>query len=85
MEKKVELVDNWQKLYKSWTMILSAVGAVANLIMGGLYLLTNVMDAKTFAYVNFGLYLLIGVARMIKQPSLSEPPKEPVGDEVHQG
>lgn len=78
MEKKVELVDNWQRLYKSWTMILTAVGAGANLVMGGLYFLTSVMDAKTFAYVNFGLYLLIGVARMIKQPSLSEPPKEPV-------
>lgn len=80
MEKKVELVDNWQRLYKSWTMILTVIGAVANLIMGGLYLLSTVMDAKVFAYVNFGLYILIGVARMIKQPSLSEPSGAPVGD-----
>lgn len=69
----MNLVENWKNMKKSWTIILASVGAVANLVMGGLYLLTPVMDAKTFAFVNFAFYLLVAVARMIKQESVSGP------------
>lgn len=91
MEQKIVLVNHWQRMYKSSTIILTSLGALANLIMGGLYLLTPVMDAKTFAIVNFLFYILIGIGRMIHQPSVSGPieaplePSEPVGIKVVEG
>lgn len=64
------LVPNWKKLYKSWTIIFSVLFGLANLVMGGLYLLTPFMSPTTFAVVNFVLYMVVGIGRMLKQDGL---------------
>lgn len=78
MTKKPELVYNWKKLFKSYTVILSVIFAMANLIMGGLFILTPFFDAKVFAGINFFFYMIVGIGRMVKQGNLDfNPPPSP--------
>lgn len=59
-------------------MVLSIVFALANLIMGGLFILTPFFDAKVFAGINFFFYMVVGMGRMLKQGSLEfVPPPSP--------
>lgn len=75
---KLQLVSNWRKMHKSWTIILSVIFAIANLVMGGLFILTPFFDVKTFAALNFFFYMLVGVGRIFKQESLEyvSPPSQ---------
>lgn len=70
MTKKPLLVPNWKKLGRSWTIILAVIFALANILMGGLFMLTPILDVQTMGIINFTCFVIVGIGRVLRQAGL---------------
>lgn len=69
----MQLVPNWKKLHKSYTVILSILAAILSLmeiIMPAMNLIQPVLDPATYGVIMFILTVGIGIGRYIRQESV---------------
>lgn len=72
---KIRLVRNWKKLHKSFTVIMSILGALVGLmevILPHLGLLQATLDPVTYGYIMFGITVFIAVGRYIQQDCIHQ-------------
>lgn len=79
--KKVKLVNNWKKLHKSFTVIMSFLGfllSVVEIILPQMGLIQPFLDPATYGTLMFVMTVAIGVGRYIQQDSLIPKEKQDV-------
>lgn len=76
----MKIVENWNKLWKSTTVLLSALLAMLAAAQAVLPSVQAAIEPKLFAQISLELAVLIGALRYIAQPSLrtaEEPTDKP--------
>ena len=71
----MRLVDNWKKLHKSFTVIMSFLGfllSVIEIILPQMGLIQPFLDPVTYGTLMFVMTVAIGVGRYIQQDCLKE-------------
>ena len=66
----MKAVDNWKKLHKSSTVVLSIIGTLVSLmeiVLPQMGLLQPVLDPVTYGVVMFILTIMIGIGRYVQQ------------------
>ncbi|MGO4278195.1 DUF7940 domain-containing protein [Cupriavidus sp. RAF20_2] len=66
----MKIVENWNKLWKSTTVLLSALLAMLAAAQAVLPSVQAAIEPKLFAQISLALAVLIGALRYIAQPSL---------------
>ncbi|GLC97852.1 hypothetical protein Tamer19_72610 [Cupriavidus sp. TA19] len=66
----MKVVENWNKLWKSTTVLLSLLLAALSAAQVVLPSLQTVLEPKQFAMITLGVAVLIGALRYVAQPSL---------------
>lgn len=74
----MKIVENWNKLWKSTTVLLSALLATLSAAQAVLPSLQAAIEPKQFAQITLALAVLIGALRYVSQPTLKtdDEPKE---------
>lgn len=75
----MKIVDNWNKLWKSTTVLLSALLAMLSAAQLVLPSLQVVLEPKLFAQVTLAVAVLIGALRYVQQQAIApeeQPPTE---------
>ncbi|MCA3771396.1 MAG: hypothetical protein IN805_02610 [Cutibacterium sp.] len=76
----MQIVENWNKLWKSTTVLLSALLAMLSAAQLVLPSLQAVMEPKLFAQITLALAVLIGALRYVAQQSI-KPDEQPPTDQ----
>lgn len=76
----MQIVENWNKLWKSTTVLLSALLAMLSAAQLVLPSLQAVLDPVTFAKVTLAVAVLIGALRYVAQQSI-KPDEQPPTDQ----
>lgn len=69
------LVTNWKTLHKSYTVILSILGAIISImeiVLPAMSMIQPVLDPATYGIIMFILTVGIGIGRYIKQESVDD-------------
>lgn len=66
----MKIVENWNKLWKSTTVLLSVLLAMLSAAQVVLPSLQAVLEPKQFAQITLGLAVLIAALRYVAQPTL---------------
>lgn len=73
--KKPRLANNWKKLHKSFTVIMSFLGillSVVEIILPQMGLIQPFLDPTTYGILMFSMTVAIGIGRYIQQDCLRE-------------
>lgn len=73
----MKIVENWNKLWKSTTVLLSALLAMLAAAQAVLPSVQAAIEPKLFAQISLALAVLIGALRYIAQPSLKTDEQPP--------
>lgn len=73
----MKIVENWSKLWKSTTVMLSALLAMLAAAQAVLPSVQAAIEPKLFAQISLALAVLIGALRYIAQPSLKTDEQPP--------
>lgn len=73
----MQIVENWNKLWKSTTVLLSALLAMLSAAQLVLPSLQTVMEPKLFAQITLALAVLIGALRYVSQQAIKPDDQQP--------
>lgn len=72
---KLQLAPNWEKLHKSFTVILSFLAATLSfveVVLPHMGLIQPFLDPATYGFLMFSMSVSIGIGRYIKQECLQQ-------------
>ncbi len=75
------IVENWKKLWKSTTVLLSALLAMLSAAQLVLPSLQAAVEPKQFAQITLGLAVLIGALRYVQQQAIKPEDQPPTDQE----
>jgi len=67
---KVKLTDNWRRLHRSYTVVVSLLLVVLAAAQEFLPLFAGVLTPRAFAWVSMGAGVAIALLRYVDQPCL---------------
>lgn len=73
----MQIVENWNKLWKSTTVLLSALLAMLSAAQLVLPSLQAVMEPQMFAKITLALAVMIGALRYVAQQSIKPDEQQP--------